>query len=164
MTRLRSFFQEDEGAGAQPVLAFARMVLQERGWSVLVVWDEITDLDSDDVTRHQWAVDRALAALDWIAVPHVLFVGKSLSSFAAGVAADRGLPALWYTPLLSVPIIVSDLRRRQAALALVGGTADDFWHATTARETGAAILELEGVDHSLSSRETLSVPCECLNA
>jgi hypothetical protein len=32
-----------------------------------------------------------------------LLIGKSLASRTAGLAADRTLPAVWFTPLLSEP-------------------------------------------------------------
>jgi hypothetical protein len=35
-----------------------------------------------------------------------LVIGKSLGSLAAGLVAERGLPAIWPTPLLRIPEVV----------------------------------------------------------
>ena len=38
-------------------------------------------------------------------------IGKSLASGAAGLVADRGVPAVWLTPLLNERRVVDDLSR-----------------------------------------------------
>ncbi|WP_249412391.1 hypothetical protein [Micromonospora endophytica] len=50
-----------------------------------------------------------------------LLVGKSLGSLAAPLAADRGLAAVWLTPLLHQREVVEALRRATAPFVLVGG-------------------------------------------
>jgi hypothetical protein len=78
-----------------------------------------------------------------------LLVGKSLGSLAAGVAADRGLPAVWLTPLLHLPECVAALRRATQPFLLVGGTADAAWDGALARELTPHVLEVEGGSHGL---------------
>ena len=130
-----------------PLLWFARKVVQKRGWTVVEVWDEWRG-GADAVA---WADDRASAALGAAAAARqLLLVGKSISSFAAALAADRGLPAVWLTPLLTEDEVVTALRRRTAPALLVGGTADETWDARVAYELdGAEVLELDGADHAL---------------
>jgi len=69
------------------------------------------------------AVDELTAATG--AAPVV--IGKSLGSLAAPIVADRGLTAIWFTPLLTDQPTVAALRRATGPFLLVGGTADQFW-------------------------------------
>ena len=54
----------------------------------------------------------------------MVLIGKSLGTYAAALAAERGLPAIWLTPLLTSDWVVDGLRRSTAPFLLVGGTAD----------------------------------------
>jgi hypothetical protein len=56
-----------------------------------------------------------------------LVIGKSLGTLAAALAAERSLPAVWLTPLLTVPWAAAALDRATAPFLLVGGTADKRW-------------------------------------
>jgi len=87
------------------------------------------------------------AAATGVAVP--LLVGKSLGTLAAVVAADRRLPAVWFTPLLSDPPTLAALSRATAPLLLAGGTADPYWDAGAARSVTPHVVEVTGADHSL---------------
>jgi hypothetical protein len=78
-----------------------------------------------------------------------LLIGKSLGTLAADLAVERSLPAVWLTPLLSVPWAVSALERANAPFLLVGGTADPFWDAAVARRLTAHVLEIDGADHGM---------------
>ena len=78
-----------------------------------------------------------------------LLIGKSLGTHAAAVAAERGLPAVWLTPLLTVPAVVEALRRASAPALLVGGTADPYWDGLLARELSPHVLEVDGADHGM---------------
>jgi hypothetical protein len=69
------------------------------------------------------AIDEMTAATGATAV----MIGKSLGSLAAPVVADRGLAAIWFTPLLTDEPTVAALRRATGPCLLVGGTADQFW-------------------------------------
>jgi hypothetical protein len=80
---------------------------------------------------------------------HPLLIGKSLGSLAAGVAADRSLPAVRLTPLLTMPSAVVAMERATAPFLLVGGTADSWWDGMTARRLTPYVLEVEGVDQGM---------------
>jgi hypothetical protein len=75
-------------------------------------------------------------------------IGKSLASAAAPLVAERGLPAVWLTPLLSRPEVVGALEAAAAPALLVGSPADPTWGEGTVPE-GVELLELDGLDHSL---------------
>ena len=79
-----------------------------------------------------------------------LVIAKSLGTNAARLAAERSLPAVWLTPLLTVPSVSAALARATAPLLLVGGTGDDFWDAAVARRLTPYVLEVEDADHGMS--------------
>jgi hypothetical protein len=114
------------------------------------------------VHRHVWSqqprseLDAQL--VDWVgneirghveAVGRPLLIGKSLGTLGAAVAARWSLPAVWLTPLLSVPWAAAALGRASAPFLLVGGTADDFWDGELARRLTSHVLEVEGADHGM---------------
>jgi hypothetical protein len=78
-----------------------------------------------------------------------LLIGKSLGTNAAALAAERGLPAVWLTPVLTVPWIAAALGRATAPFLLVGGTADALWDGGLARRLSPYVLEVEGADHGM---------------
>jgi pimeloyl-ACP methyl ester carboxylesterase len=78
-----------------------------------------------------------------------LLIAKSLGTNAAALAADRSLPAVWLTPLLHGPWIEAALRRATAPFLLVGGTGDESWNPSLARELTPHVLEVPGADHGL---------------
>jgi len=78
-----------------------------------------------------------------------LLIGKSLGSLAAPVAADRGLPAVWLTPLLIDEAAVAALHRALAPCLLIGGTADKVWDGEVARSITPHVLEVDGADHGM---------------
>lgn len=78
-----------------------------------------------------------------------LLIGKSLATNAASLAAERGLPAVWLTPLMINPWVVDALRRATAPFLLIGGTADRVWDGATARGLTPHILEVAGADHKM---------------
>ena len=114
-----------------PVLAFAIQGAVSRGWRVIQVWDEFLDR-SQDATA--WTEARLEAAISFAAADELLVIAKSLTTRAAGIAAERGLPAIWLTPLLNDPDSVEMLRARTAKALLIGGTADAIWDGALARE------------------------------
>jgi hypothetical protein len=79
----------------------------------------------------------------------LLFVGKSLGTHAAALAAERGHPAVWLTPLLHYRQVVEALERSRAPFLLVGGTADALWDGDVARRLTPHLLEVEGADHGM---------------
>ncbi|SDK89888.1 hypothetical protein SAMN05421869_12018 [Nonomuraea jiangxiensis] len=134
---------------ARPLLHFARGILVRRGWTVREVWwqppaDPATDWEA-------WVMDQARSALDGVQARHVLLVGKSLGACAAPLAAERGLPAIWLTPLLGREGVVAALRRSQAPTLLVGGTADRSWDGELVRSLAHPYVEIPGAHHGLET-------------
>src|SRR3954471_3767883 len=129
-----------------PLLWFAREVAAARGWSVLEVLDSLPE----GAEPFAWARDRARRALDHVAsVAEVAVVGKSLASGAAGLIADRVLPAVWLTPLLDQPRVVDDLSRAPRPALVIGGSADETWVPDALADSGLLqIMQLDGLAHS----------------
>jgi hypothetical protein len=129
-----------------PLLWWAREVAEAHGWSALEVLDSLPD-GADPLG---WARDRARRALDRVEAAEVLVVGKSLASTAAGIVADRGVPAVWLTPLLNDERVVDDLSRAARPALLIGGSADESWAPDALADSGLLqIVQLDGLDHSL---------------
>jgi hypothetical protein len=130
-----------------PLLWFAREAAQAEGWSVL----ELSERAPGDQEPFAWMRDRAERALDASAsAGSVVVVGKSLGSAAAPLVAERGLAAVWLTPLLVRPDIVQALRASGAPSLLVGSTADETW--SNGEQPGGdavEVVEFDGLDHSL---------------
>jgi hypothetical protein len=118
-----------------PLLMYAGFAVQHRGGRTHpIAWQLSGDPDFRQYRRQvasqvELAVDELTAATG--AAPVV--IGKSLGSLAAPVAADRGLAAVWFTPLLTDEPTVAALRRATGPCLLVGGTADQFWDGQAAR-------------------------------
>ncbi|MEV6303264.1 alpha/beta hydrolase [Actinoplanes sp. NPDC051861] len=113
------------------------------------------------IHRHEWTgkpgwpltpgtADWAAAQITPLLDRRPLLIGKSLGVSAAGVAADRSLPAVWLTPLLTLPWVVDALERATAPFLLVGGTADtEWWSGGTAHRLTPHVLEIPNADHGL---------------
>ncbi len=95
-----------------------------------------------------WVCDEVRPLLDTVGGCPLL-IGKSLGSNAATLAAERSLPAVWLTPILTVPWVVTALGRATAPFLVVGGTADTMWDGAVARRVSPYVLEVEGADHGL---------------
>jgi pimeloyl-ACP methyl ester carboxylesterase len=78
-----------------------------------------------------------------------LLIGKSLGTNAASIAARRSLPAVWLTPLLTLPWVADALSRATAPFLLVGGTADEVWDGELARRLSPHVLEVDGANHGM---------------
>jgi len=129
-----------------PLLWFAREVAAARGWSALEVLDSLPEGDDP----FGWARDRARRALDRAEADEVVVIGKSLASAAAGLVADRVLPAVWLTPLLDRTRVVDDLSRAARPALLIGGSADAVWAPDALADSGLLqVVQLDGLDHSL---------------
>jgi hypothetical protein len=128
-----------------PALWWAIAPLHAGGWRIVLVWDQFLDRSVDPLA---WTVERAEAAAAFAGDVH-LVIAKSLTTRAAGIAADRGWPAVWLTPVLDESI-VADLRRRTAPALFVGGTDDPLWDGGLVRELSDDVLELDGADHGLA--------------
>jgi hypothetical protein len=134
-----------------PSVGFAIEGARREGFRAVQVWDEYLDRTADPTA---WAVDRATAAVEF-AGGCALLIAKSLTTRAAGLAADRAWPAVWLTPLLNDGASVQMLRRRTAPALLVGGPDDPMWNSDLAREISPDVLELPGADHGLARIEDL---------
>lgn len=133
---------------ARPLLHLARTVLAHHGWTVQELW--WTPPDSQDLDELAgWVTLQAVAAVEAEPAKRVMLVGKSLGSLAAPVAAERGLPAIWLTPLLFHSSVVDALGATEAPTQLVGGTGDRTWDPRLADDLGLPCLELPGADHAL---------------
>ncbi|OLF11366.1 alpha/beta hydrolase [Actinophytocola xanthii] len=129
-----------------PLLSYAADAAEARGARIRYVhWDPPYDPERvPPESTESWVVNQVPA------VPgRPLLVGKSLGTHAAGLAADRSLPAVWLTPLLTVDPVLEGLRRASAPVLLVGGTADRFWDGRLARELSPHVLEVDGADHGM---------------
>jgi hypothetical protein len=91
-----------------------------------------------------------------------VLIAKSLGSHAAGLAAERELPAVWLTPLLNDDAIVAAITRNPAPALLIGGTADKFWVPEAAAATGKTVLTVDGGDHGLRPPGTLRAYTDAL--
>jgi hypothetical protein len=78
-----------------------------------------------------------------------LLIGKSLGSNAAVLAAERSLPAVWLTPLLTMPWVVAALEQASAPFLLVGGSSDTLWDGAAARLLSPHVYEVDGADHGM---------------
>lgn len=95
-----------------------------------------------------WVREQLSDRLDSVG-PGALIIAKSFGTHAAALAAERSLPAIWLTPLLTAPRVVNALRRGTAPRLLVGGTADAWWDAAVARELSPHVLEVPDADHGM---------------
>lgn len=134
-----------------PLLMYAALAVQRRGGRTRpVMWDlsgasgfsQLRERVASQVTS---AIDEMMAATG--TAP--LVIGKSLGSLAAPLVADRGLAAVWFTPLLSDEPTVAALRRATGPCLLVGGTADQSWDGQTARSLTPDVVEVDDADHRM---------------
>lgn len=95
-----------------------------------------------------WVRDQVSPLLD-AAGGSPLLIGKSLGTNAATLAAERGLPAVWFTPILTAPWVAAALSQATAPFLLVGGTADAMWDGPLARRLSPHVLEVEDADHGM---------------
>ncbi|SCL56298.1 hypothetical protein GA0070606_2583 [Micromonospora citrea] len=133
------------------------------GVPLLMYGGDVAEQRGATVHRHSWSQE--LPALDepaiegWVSgqvVPLIdsvggcpLLVAKSLGTNAAAIAAERSLPAVWLTPLLTMPWVADALSRATAPCLLVGGTADKLWDGDLARRLSPHVLEVDGADHGM---------------
>ncbi len=134
-----------------PLLMYARLAVQRRGGDVHpIAWDvpegdDFSELRRTVIAQVEAAVEEMTAATG--AAP--VIIGKSLGTLAAPVAADRGLAAVWFTPLLHDEPTVAAMRRATGPCLLAGGTADRVWDGQIARSLSAEVVEIDGADHGM---------------
>lgn len=135
-----------------PLLMYPGLAVERRGgYTHRLSW-AVPEFASDDHER-AWVIAQVTAAIDatvvaaGVAAPVV--IGKSLASLSAPAVADRGLAAIWLTPVLTDEPTVSALRAAEGPCLLVGGTADQVWDGRTARLVTQHVLEVEDADHGM---------------
>ena len=126
-----------------PLLMYVSLVFENRGGAIAPVsWEPP---DGADVA---WVRGQVLPVVERHRA--TVIVGKSLGSNAATIAAERGLPGVWLTPLLLSPVVVDALRAASAPQLLIGGTGDKLaWDGELARELSPHVLEIDGADHGM---------------
>ena len=140
-----------------PLLELARRALLQHGFTVQQIWWDSTGR-AEDEDPEQWVrrhVEAAHAAED---ADHVLVVGKSLGTRAASYAAERGLDAIWMTPLLVEPALAEAIAANAGRQLLVGGLRDELWVPSIAQEladNGCDVLEVADADHSMGTDDAV---------
>lgn len=141
------------------MLWFAREAAMAAGWSALEIVGE-PGTHPDALGWERECAERALGATSGA---RVLLIGKSLASFLAGEISDRGLAAVWLTPLLTEGSVIDGLARARRPTLVVGGTADPVWRAESIPDNAALeLLEVPGADHSLQVPGDLRASLEAL--
>ncbi|WP_034590898.1 alpha/beta hydrolase [Hamadaea tsunoensis] len=134
-----------------PLLNYVWMAaeLRRQARTLAIEWPRVIPdfIDADDVAA--WVRSHVEPELDRFAVARPVIAGKSLGAYAAGLAADRGLPAIWLTPHLEQEWTILALRRAKAPFLLVGGTADPVWDGEVARTLTPHVLEVAGANHGM---------------
>jgi hypothetical protein len=130
-----------------PLLMYAGLAVRRRGGYLhRIAWDA----PESEAYTHAWVASQVKEALaEAAAVPAPLVIGKSLGSRAAPLVAERGLPAVWMTPLLTDEPTVTGMRAATAPCLLIGGSADPFWIGAVARSVTPHVLEVSGADHGM---------------
>jgi pimeloyl-ACP methyl ester carboxylesterase len=134
----------------QPLLSYTWLAGRDRGAEAYhVEWPADRPSFANSAAAAQWVVGQITGVLAELTVKQPVLVGKSLGTYAAALAAERGLPGIWHTPLLTDPVCVAALRRASAPFLLIGGTADALWDGELARTLTPHVLEIPGADHGM---------------
>lgn len=139
-----------------PLLEFARRALLQHGFTVQQVWWDAESRGDEDADR--WVRRQVADALAGEDADHVVVVGKSLGTRAASYAAERGLDAVWLTPLLVDPVVAEAIAANAGRQLLVGGLADELWDPAVAREladNGCDVLAVADADHSMGTDDAI---------
>lgn len=130
-----------------PLLAYARLAAERRGADVRPIdWRFPEDFDDSLKQRFDLVLSQVAEAL---ADEEALIIGKSLGTLASSLAAVRRLPAIWLTPLLTLPEVVEAIQAAERPPLLIGGTADGAWDGAVARRISPYVLEIPDADHAL---------------
>ena len=133
---------------AAGMLMYAGDVAEQRGTAVhRHTWSRQPPGPSEPEVE-SWVCGEVAPLLDALG-GRPLLIGKSLGTNAAALAAERALPAVWLTPVLTTPWIVAALGRSTAPFLLVGGTGDAMWNGAVARRLSPYVLEVEGANHGM---------------
>lgn len=133
-----------------PLLMYAALAVERRGGLARRITWVVPEFASAGEER-AWVISQVSAAVDALQATTgaPMVIGKSLGSLAAPLAASRGLPAVWLTPVLTDEPTLTALRQGTAPCLLVGGTADPVWDGRLARSVTPHVLEVEGADHGM---------------
>lgn len=134
-----------------PQLFFPMVAAMRRGAEpVAVSWSAVDEIDRLAYEHiPSWVADQVAPVVSGRDPATTLVIGKSLGSYAAGLVANLGMPAVWVTPVLVSDEIVGGLRRSTAPFMLVGGTADKLWDSAVARDLTPHVVQIDGGDHGL---------------
>jgi len=141
---------------AAPLLDFARLALLQHALTVQQLWWDSTSRGDEDAEA--WVRRHVAAAHAREDADHVLVVGKSLGTRAASYAAERGLDAVWFTPLLVDPVVAEGIAANPGRQLLVGGLGDELWDPAVAREladAGCEVREVPDADHSMGTPDAV---------
>ena len=133
---------------AAPLLMYAGDVAERRGATVNRHYWSTQPPNPSEPEVEAWARGEALPVLDSVG-GSPLVMGKSLGSNTAGLVAERSLPAVWLTPLLTRPWVAAALGQATAPFVLIGGTNDAAWDGALARRLSPHVLEVDGADHGM---------------
>ena len=139
-----------------PLLDFARVALLQHGFTVQQLWWDSTTRGDED--PEQWVRRHVEVALAEESADHVLLVGKSLGTRAASYAAECGLDAIWFTPLLVDAAVAEAIAANAGRQLLVGGLADELWDPAVAQElsdAGCDVLEVPDADHGMGAPDAV---------
>jgi len=140
---------------AGPLLHYSRRALEQRDWTVLELWWDYGSR-CDDVAPEEWAAAHLDVALgELTGTERTLIVGKSLGTYAAQAVAERGLPAVWLTPLLHLPPVADALARAPAPTLLVCGERDGATPADALERIRTDAIVIPGADHGLEVSDPL---------
>ncbi|RYB93647.1 alpha/beta hydrolase [Nocardioides oleivorans] len=141
---------------AAPLLDFARVSLLQHGFTVQQLWWDSTTRGEED--PEEWVRRHVAAAHEQEDADHVLVVAKSLGTRAASYAAERGLDAIWLTPLLVEPAVAEAIAANPGRQLLVGGLRDELWDVAVAREladAGCDVLAVADADHGMGTPDAV---------
>jgi hypothetical protein len=133
-----------------PLLMYAALAVERCGGLARRITWAVPEFASAGEER-AWVISQVSMAVDALQTTTgtPVVIGKSLGSLAAPLAASRGLPAVWLTPVLTDESTLTALQQGTAPCLLVGGTADPLWDGRLARSVTPHVLEVEGADHGM---------------
>jgi hypothetical protein len=135
------------GPGA-PLLRYAGVVAERRGAEVRHHHWPVEPPPLSEPSAEGWVRAELTPLLDRTA-GRPLLIGASLGTHAAALAAERDLPAIWLTPLLTAGAVTVALARATAPFLLVGGNADSAWDGELAHRLTPHVFEVDGADHDM---------------